>query len=49
MEAKDGSVVDFNHVLEHVRNVNPTCEGAEELLPDDLQVGIVMKVNFFAL
>ncbi|KAH7729808.1 RNA polymerase Rpb1 [Aphelenchoides avenae] len=37
MEAKDGSVVDFNHILEHVRNTNVhKFDPSSHLDPEDL-------------
>ena len=39
MEAKDGSVVDFKHVLEHIKNIHPTTGDEVEFAPDELKVG----------
>ena len=36
MEAKDGSVVDFNHVMEHIRNTHPN-QNEQELPVADLE------------
>ncbi|GMT04446.1 hypothetical protein PENTCL1PPCAC_26619, partial [Pristionchus entomophagus] len=37
MEAKDGSVVDFDHVLEHVKNTTKINEEGHQLDPSDLR------------
>ncbi|KAF8382261.1 rpc-1 [Pristionchus pacificus] len=37
MEAKDGSVVDFDHVLEHVKNTTKSTDDGHQLEPDDLR------------
>lgn len=40
MEAKNGSVIDFTHQLEHVRNTHP-FNGDEELDSDDMTASCV--------
>ncbi|CAI4229809.1 unnamed protein product [Auanema sp. JU1783] len=44
MEAKDGSVVDFDHILEHIKNTQPCLQG-EELSLADMRVLIATTIE----